>query len=320
MDDQIRRRTFVAGILESIPPALVGFSWMLAAGLLFGVLNALQKLLSHELYPPQVACLRYLVGSVVLLPLVMRAGWIVYRPRNVRLQLLRGGVHGVGCILWFAALPFVTLAQNAAIGFTGPIFMMLGAWLFLAERMYPSRWVAVLVAFLGVVVVLWPDLIRVDLGSVYTLLLLCAAAVFATSFLISKRLTRYDAPEAIVFWLGIMVSFLTLPFALVGVRWSSAGPTLYQAWQWPTATQWLLFLGAGIFGSAAHYCMTRAFHAGDVSAVQPARFFDLIWASLFGFIVFGHLPTVWALIGGSIICSATLWIARRERARPLLSA
>jgi drug/metabolite transporter (DMT)-like permease len=288
---------------------------MLAAGFLFGILNALQKQLSHAFSPPQVACLRYFVGSLVLLPLVLRGGWTVYRPRRLRLQVARGLVHTCGVVVWFAALPFVTLAQNAAIGFTGPIFMMLGAWLFLAERMYPSRWAAVGVAFGGVLIVLWPDLVEADMGSVHTLMLLGAAAIFAGSFLISKTLTRYDAPEAIVFWLGIMVSALTLPVAIMGLDLSAATPTLRVIWQWPTNWQWLLFFGSGVFGSAAHYCMARAFHAGDVSVVQPARFFDLIWASLFGFLVFGHMPTGWALVGGSVICSATLWIARRERRR-----
>lgn len=308
-------RMLAARVHNVIPPPLIGFAWMMAAGILFSVLNTLQKLLAQQFYPPQVACLRYFVGSLVLLPLVLRAGWVVYRPRRLKLQLVRGGVHVCGVVAWFTALPFVTLAQNAAIGFTGPIFMMLGAWLFLAERMYASRWAAVFLAFVGVLVVLWPDLVHFDQGSGYTLLLLGSAAIFAGSFLLSKMLTRHDAPEAIVFWLGVMVSMLTLPFAIIGVKLSGGVPSLYRAWQWPTEWQWLLFLGAGVFGSAAHYCMTRAFHAGDVSAVQPARFFDLVWASALGFLVFGHLPTGWALAGGSIICGTTLWIARLERQR-----
>jgi drug/metabolite transporter (DMT)-like permease len=254
---------------------------------------------------------------LVLVPVMLRVGLHAYWPRRFRLHVARGAIHSVGTVLWFTALPHVTLAQNSAIGFTGPIFTMLGAWLFLNERMYSSRWVAVAVAFGGVLIVLWPDLTLPDGSTVYSMLLLASAPIFAVSFLYSKTLTRYDRPEAIVFWLGLFVAVFALPFAIVGFDFSAGALRLHYAWQWPTPWQWVLFVSCGITGSAAHYCMTRAFHAADVSAVYPMRFFDLVWASLFGFLAFAHVPTPWALVGGSIICAATLWIARRERLRPV---
>jgi len=296
----------------NLSPVVQGIAWMVASGFLFGILNTTQKVLTHEMHPPQVVCLRYLVGSLMLVPFMVRAGWTVYRPRRFRLHVYRGMFHAAGGLIWFTVLPFVTLAQNAAIGFTGPIFMMLGAWLFFGERMYAARWAAVAVAFVGVLIVVWPGLVQSDVTSFYSLWLLVTAPLFAASFLISKRLTRYDTPEAIVFWLGIMMGIFTLPMALTAVGWTADGPSFAYAWRWPTLMEWGLLTGAGIVGSSAHYCMTRAYHIADVSAVQPVRFLDLVWASIFGFIVFAHVPTGYALAGGSIICAATLWIARRE--------
>ncbi len=202
---------------SALSPALRGIGWMIACGVLFGVLNTAQKFLAHEMHPPQVLCLRYLVGSAVLLPFVARAGWDAYRPGHLPLLVLRGSVHLVGTIIWFLVLPHVTLAENSAIGFTGPIFMMLGAWLFLGERMDAMRWAAVLVAFAGVLIVLAPGLAEANLGTIYSVWLLVASPIFAISFLMSKTLTRYDRPEAIVFWLGIMVGVLSLPFALTRI-------------------------------------------------------------------------------------------------------
>ena len=292
---------------------------MVACGILFGVLNTAQKFLTHEMHPPQVLCLRYIVGSLVLLPFVVQAGWAAYRPRRLPLLVLRGWVHLAGSTIWFSVLPHVTLAENSAIGFTGPIFMMLGAWLFLGERMHPERWAAVLIAFAGVMIVLGPGLAEANLGTIYNVWLLIASPLFAVSFLISKTLTRYDRPEAIVFWLGIMIGVLSLPFAVYAVRWpAGGGPLLEIAWQWPTIGQWAMLLGCGLVGSSGHYCMTRAYHVADVSVVQPVRFLDLVWASVFGFIVFAHLPTIWALVGGSVICAATLWITRRDARRPVI--
>jgi drug/metabolite transporter (DMT)-like permease len=296
-------------------PVLIGIAWMLLSGVLFGLLNTTQKSLTHDLHPPQVLCLRYLAGSVVLLPLLVLHGWAAYRPRRLSLQLLRGIIHTIGSTIWFTALPLVTLAENSAIGFTGPIFMMLGAALFFGERMYPARWVAVLIAFCGVLIVLWPGLREAQLGSA-TVWLLMASPIFAVSFLISKTLTRTDRPDAIVFWLGLLVGLFSLPVAIHAFHWEPGlGLRAEVVWQWPTLWQWILVLACGFIGSGAHYSMTRAYKIADVSAVQPMRFLDLVWASLFGFIAFSHLPTVWALVGGSIICGATLWITRREAGR-----
>jgi drug/metabolite transporter (DMT)-like permease len=278
--------------------------WMLASGALFGVLNTIQKYLTHNIPPPEVVCLRYVVGSFILLPLLLHAGWALYRPRRVDLHLLRGGFHIAGSLIWFMVLPHVTLAQASAIGFTGPIFMMIGASMFLGERMYAARWIAVLAAFAGLLIVVWPGLMAADIDSLPSLGLLAASPLMAGSFLISKVLTRYERPEAIVFWLGIMIGLGTLPVALLD-------------WHWPTPAQWGLLAACGVIGSSAHYCMTRSYRIADVGTVQSVRFLDLLWASLFGFLVFAHAPTIWTLAGGSLICAATIWIARHEaRRRP----
>jgi drug/metabolite transporter (DMT)-like permease len=162
-----------------------------------------------------------------------------------------------------------------------------------------------------VLMVLWPGLVQSDVVVLPTVWMLVASPLFAVSFLLSKVLTRYDRPEAIVFWLGVMIFSFGLPFAVFALEWP-----LRVAWQWPTALQWIIVGACGLAGSSAHYCMTRAYRIADVSAVQSVRFLDLVWAAVLGFLVFGHLPTLWALAGGSVICAATLWIARHEARHP----
>lgn len=281
-----------------------GILWMLAAGMLFAALNAQQKYLTHGMHPPEVVCLRYFTGSLILLPFAIRAGWEAYRPRRIGFMGIRSVVHAAGSLLWFFALPFVGLAETSAIGFTGPIFMMVGAALFLGERMYAARWIAVVVAFAGVLIVVAPGLFTTSTSPAWALLMLVVCSpVTSISFLMSKVLTRSERPDAIVFWLGIFMAVLTLPFALVD-------------WRWPTPLEWALLTSCGVIGSAAHYCMTRAYRIADVGAVQSVRFVDLVYASLAGFLVFSHIPTVWTLAGGAVICGATVWIARFESRRP----
>ena len=119
--------------------------WMLACGVLFILLNGLLRLLAQQLDPFVTGFLRYSFGVIVMLPFIWRAGWAAYRPHAVAGQLWRGAVHTSGLLLWFIAVPHVPLADMTALGFTTPLFIMLGAMVFLGERMMPARWVAALI-------------------------------------------------------------------------------------------------------------------------------------------------------------------------------
>jgi drug/metabolite transporter (DMT)-like permease len=206
-------------------------------------------------------------------------------------------VHTVGLVLWFIALPRIPLADMTAIGFTGPIFIMIGAAWFLREPMRWERWLAVAFGFVGVLIVVGPKLSGT--GGAYHLVMLASAPVFAASFLLTKALTRQESAGVIVLWQAISVTLFSLPMALLH-------------WQWPSTVQWLCFMLCGGLGTLGHYCLTRSYVFADISATQSLKFLDLIWASLLGFLIFADLPTQTTLIGGALIAAATLWVARRE--------
>ena len=275
--------------------------WSGTAGLLFVVLNSIMRAVSLTLDPFQTQFLRYLMGLAVMLPLMARSGLAHYRPKNIAGQFTRGGVHTLGLCLWFTALPHITIADVTAIGFTGPIFIMLGAVLLFKEPMRWERWVAAAIGFGGVVIVVAPKL--TGGGGLYNLVMLASSPVFAASFLITKALTRYERPEVIVAWQSITVTLLSLPLAL----WH---------WQNPTPAQWLLSLLCGLLGSTAHYCLTRSYATADISATQSVKFLDLVWATLIGWLWFGDAPSRSTLVGGVVIAASTVWIARREGRGP----
>lgn len=275
--------------------------WASVAGFLFAGLNALMRGLTLQLDPFETQFLRYAAGLIVLLPLVLRAGVRPYIPRHIGGQFTRGAVHTFGLGLWFAAMPHVTLADTTAIGFTTPIFIMLGAALVFREPMRWDRWLAALIGFGGVIIVVAPKLAAV--GGGYALLMLGSAPLFAASFLITKGLTRYERPAVIVVWQTITVALFSLPLAVLH-------------WQSPDMLQCFTFLLCGVLGSVGHYCMTRSFTVADISSTQSVKFLDLIWASLLGWLVFADRPSQSTLAGGVVICASTIWIARREaRAR-----
>jgi drug/metabolite transporter (DMT)-like permease len=287
-------------LLLSWPAPVRGMLWMVLGGLLFTFLNTLARDLSMQIDVFETQFLRYLFGLLVMLPLVWRDGWRSYLPVNIRGQFWRGGVHTLGLMLWFTALPQIPLADMTAIGFTGPIFIMLGAAWFLGEPMHRDRWVAALIGFAGVLVVVLPHLSGA--GGWYNLVMLASSPVFAASFLITKALTRYEKAGVIVLWQALTVTVLSLPMALPN-------------WQNPTLVQWGAFAMTGVLGTLAHYCLTRAFHTADISATQSLRFLDLVWASLMGWLVFGDVPSQWTWAGALVILGSTVWIARREGRR-----
>lgn len=283
-------------------PTVRGLVWACGAGLSFSLLNTLLRDLSQQLHPLQVQFLRYGMAIAVMLPLVARAGLRAYWPRRVAGQFARGGVHTLGLVLWFLALPHISLAATTAISFTTPLFVMLGAWLVLKETMRWERWLATIVGFAGVMIVVGPGL--TGRGGLYNLLMLASGPLFAASYLLTKALTRHDSAPVIVLWQAISITLLSLAPA-------------WWYWQHPTAWQWVGFVFTGLLGVAGHYCLTRSFEATDISATQSAKFLDLVWATGLGWLVFAELPTRTTLIGGLIICAATVWVGLRESRRRL---
>jgi len=284
-----------------LDPTVKGLLWVSFAGFQFVVLNTLVRALTLDMHPLQAQFLRYVCAVVVMVPFVLHGGVAAYLPKRIGGQFARGAMHTVGLMLWFIALPKIPMADTTAIGFMSPIFIMLGAYLFFREAMRWDRWLAALIGFTGVLIVVAPGLS--GSGSYYSLIMLASSPVFAASFLMTKALTRYERPGVIVLWQAIAVTVLSLPMAV----WF---------WSAPSAWQWLAFLGTGVVGSTAHYCLTRGFTVADISSTQSVKFLDLVWASAMGWLVFSEIPSTSTLIGGMVICGSTIWIARREsRAR-----
>jgi drug/metabolite transporter (DMT)-like permease len=286
--------------MARLDPTVRGLMWSTGSGFVFVCLNTVMRDLSASVGVFETQFLRYAFGLAVMLPLMVRSGLATYVPRNIAGQFVRGGVHTVALLLWFAALPVISLADTTAIGFTTPIFIMIGAaWMF-GERMRWERWLASLIGFAGVLIVVAPKL--GGSAGAYALVMLASSPVFALSYLITKSLTRYERPAVIVAWQSITVATLSLPLALLH-------------WTMPSFGQWMAFVLCGLLGSTGHYMLTRSFAATDISATQSVKFLDLVWATLLGWLVFGDMPSRSTLIGGAVICGSTLWIARRESRR-----
>ncbi|MFM7704831.1 MAG: DMT family transporter [Rubrivivax sp.] len=299
----LRARAGVVRRTAHLSPVAQAILWTVCAGLAFSLLNAFVRSLAQQVHPFQAQFLRYLFGLLVLLPMVVAHGPSAYRPQAVGGQFVRGALHTAGLCLWFVALPRIPLADMTAIGFTTPLFIMVGAWLFFREPMRWERWLATSLGFAGVMVVVGT---RVDWRGqgpgMYHLVMLASAPVFAASFLVTTALTRYESTGTIVLWQGLTISLMSAPLA-------------WAVWQPVSLAQLAGFLVCGLLGSLGHYCLTRGMREAELSATQTPKFLELIWAALLGWAVFGDVPTGSTLAGGLVISAATLWLARREARR-----
>ena len=280
---------------------LVGIGWMLLTGVLFVGVTGIVRHLGSDMNPMQAAFIRYAIGLAILAPVFfrLRTPRILARPllsRRLGLHVLRGVVHGAGVMLWFYAMARIPIAEVTALGFTAPIFTTIGAALFLGERPRMRRIGAVLVGFGGALVILRPGIEVVDMGAIAQI---TAAPLFATSFLIAKKLTETESSASIVAYLSIFVTLALLPPALL-------------VWRTPTWEEIGWLFATAVLATLGHYTLTQAFRATEITVTQPFAFLQLVWATLLGFYVFDELPDVWTWVGGAIIVGSATYIMHRE--------
>jgi len=283
-----------------VPPNLRGILWSGLAGLLFALLNVFTLIPAQHLNPFVMAFMRYLFGTLFLVPIVLRLGARrTMRTHRLPLHLFRGCIHAGGMFLWFIGLPLTTLASITALGFTGPIFVTIGAALFLGEDVRLRRWIAVAVGFAGAMIIIRPGIGDLGLGAI---VILISTPIFSASNLISKALARTESAPTIVVWQNLTISLAAFPVAL----WF---------WQTPQWTDLLWFVAAGLCGTLGHMCQQNGYQLADITLLQPIGFLSLLWNALLGYFLFFQQPDVWTFVGAAVIFASAMYISHREAVR-----
>ncbi len=269
---------------------------MLFAMVCFTAMSVFIRLAAQELHALVVVFFRNFLAVVLLLPWLIRYGKRRLRTQRLGLLATRSLVNVFAMAAGFTALTLIPLAQATSLGFTAPLWTTLGAVLVLGEVIRARRVAALIVGFAGVLVVLRPGFESLSLGAI---LALASAFLLAITTLVVKRLSATEHPEAIVAWMVILQS----PLSLV--------PALF-VWDWPSTTIWVWLFCLSGAGTLGHICWTRALTLSDVSQMQPLEFVKLPLAGLFAFVVFSELPSIWTWVGGIIIFASTGYISYRE--------
>jgi drug/metabolite transporter (DMT)-like permease len=242
------------------------------------------------------------VPSIILI-----FGWLALRGQIVRLKTKRLPAHGrramlgmTGMFFTFGAPVLLPLAVATTLGFTTPVFAVILSVLLLREKVGPVRWVAVLLGFAGVIVIVQPwNFVLPPLG---------AAVGIGAGFLVAlisiqvRDLGRTEEPLSIVFWFAA----LSAPVLALGLPFYASSHT---AWQW------FLLLGGGVLGLVGQLLLTAALRYGQVASVVVMDYSSLIWATLYGWLIWDELPPGSTWLGAPLVIAAGAVIAWREHLR-----
>ncbi len=275
---------------------VAGAFWMLITGLLFVLVTAMVKYMGPRIPAVEAAFLRYFLGLILLLPMLRSVLQVKLTSNQLGLFIVRGLAHSMGVWAWFFAMARIPIADVTAMNYLSPIYVTLGASLFLGEKLAFRRIAAVVIALIGALIILRPGFREVGPGH-YTMLI--AALVFSLSYLLGKRLTDDTSPAIVVVMLSVVVP--------VGLA-----PLAFAVWVQPTITEFALLTGVALVATAGHFTMGLAFKAAPLTVTQPVTFLQLLWAVTLGAVMFGEPVDFWVVLGGSIIMASVLFITLRE--------
>jgi drug/metabolite transporter (DMT)-like permease len=287
--------------------ALIGIACMLLASSMFPVMNGLVQILSERYATEQLVWARAASHFVFVLALFApHYGAALVRTSAPKWQIVRSGVHLMSMLFFFTGVKYLPLAKAASISFTAPFFVALLAWPLLGERVTPGRLMAVIVAFLGVLVVIRPGSAVFQWASLF---MLGSAVCYALYQILTRRVARHDSAETSAVYsaiVGTVVMTAVVPFVWTPIAGWTDGALLFSL---------------GIIGGTGHYFVARAMTYAQANIIAPFGYWQLVGSVIVGYLISGYLPDIFTWIGAGIIVCAGVYIAWCEaRERPALGA
>lgn len=270
---------------------------MLATMFWFVTLDSTAKYLMQSYPVVQVIWARFFFHLLFVAILMGRFLPAQIRSESLPNQILRSVFMFSTTVLFFIGIHLLPLATAATIMFLSPVIVTILSIPLLGEKVGPRRWSGIAIAFAGALVVMRPGTDSLQLS---ILVVLAAAFTHALYQVFTRKLGTRDRPMTSLFYTSIIGAIVT----------SGVAPFY---WQPVAGFDWLLLVFAGLAGAIGHLCLIRAFRNAPASVVAPFSYSSLIWATLFGFVLFGDLPDGWTLAGAAMIIGSGLYIYHREQ-------
>ena len=248
------------------------------------------------LHPFEIAFFSNLFSALFYLPLFFRSGLEILKTEKLPLHIIRSFFNATALTTWYAALTLTPLADVIALGLAAPLFVTLGAFIFLGETFRARRWIAILVGIGGALIIIRPGFEEASVGFLFVII----STIFAAGTKIfAKQLIQTDSAVTCSAYVAILQMPITFALAI-------------SVWRFPTTEELAWMAAVGILVAIAHLAMVQAYKFVEVSAMEPFVFLRLVWAAGIGFLAFQEYPSVWTLAGGAVIVAASSYIARRE--------
>ncbi len=261
--------------------------------------DAITKYLGDRLHPWEITFFRFLFGVLTLLPFMLYQGKQAFQTSRPKLHFLRGLLLFIAIGLWSQGIKSAAITTATIMSFTVPIFVLLLAPILLKEQVTWPMWLATLLAFSGILLVLRPDTTSFHQGSLYFTI---AAGLFGLLDVINKKYVTQEPMLSMLFYASLV--------AVLCVSWLAI-----QHWSQPTGPEllWLAALGAG--GNFILYCLLHAFKLANASSLAPFRYLELLLSMGVGYLFFQELPNKDSFLGAAIIIPCTLFIGYYQSLR-----
>lgn len=285
-------------VLAGMSPQTKGIVAMALAAALLSLHDAITKHLAESYPIGQVVCFRQISSLMMLVIFVhFSPGWGKLRINSLKGQSVRALSFIAATVLIVASVSLLPLATALSIVFASPLVLAALSVPLLGERVGLHRWLAIIGGFVGVLVIIRP--VNPDFD---WLLLVPVAAATASALrdIATRLISRTEEPMSILFWSNVAVilaAACTLPFGFKAIAVVDYG--------------WLAF--TGLLNILAHFLMITALRLADASLVAPFRYSALVWATILGYAIWGHMPDVWTFVGAAIIVASGIYLVLREQ-------
>lgn len=285
----------------------IGIACLILGQWTLSLLDTAGKLLAQAGYHVvMIAWMRYTINTAVmaltLAPLYRRrTGTSILRSRHPGLQVFRALLLLLSTLVFFSVLKIVPLAEGTAMNFCAPLIVLAVSPWMLKEKSYPSRWIAVGLGFVGMLVVMRPG---GAISSTGVMLGAASACVFAIVSMLNRKMNQFDPPVVTLFYgglIGMLASTCIVPFF-----WSTQSMTLREG---------LILASTGVTSTLGHYLVNTAYRHAEASLLTPFFYLQVISATTMGWLVFGQLPDMLTTAGIAIICASGMGAAYVEHRR-----
>jgi len=299
-------------------PGRVGILLMITGMLLISVNDLLIKALSGDYALHQIVFIRSSIGILFsMMVLQLEGGFDLLRTRRPGLHALRALLVVVANLAFYAAIVAMPLAKATALYFIAPLLITLMSGPVLGEWVGPRRMAAVLVGFVGVLVMLWPQISGSDTSASWAdVLPFLAAAGYAGMSVLTRKLGGQSRASAMAIYLQFAFILSSVAFYAVAGdgRWLDPyqGPSiqfLLRAWTWPPASDWAVLIGLGLLSAGIGYTISQAYRVSRAATVAPFEYTLLLFATFWGWSIFNELPSGFVFAGAGIVIAAGLYVA-----------